>query len=87
MWLNQTWAPYSSAKSRKVPKSGKDISYATTPDYFDVGPMATSNSRSGDMHEWPVPDNNQWSTFSNHFPCAKLAAKSELWLQGSSLLT
>ena len=56
MWLNKTWAPYSSAKSGKVPKSGKDISCETTPDHFDVGPMATSHSQSGDMHEWPGPD-------------------------------
>ena len=34
LWLNQTWTPYSSAKSRKVLKFGKDISYETTPDYL-----------------------------------------------------
>ena len=55
MWLNQTWAHYTSAKSEKVPKSGKDISCETTPDHFAVGPMATSHSKSGDMHEWPGP--------------------------------
>ena len=52
-WLNQTWAPYYSAKSGKVLKSGKDISYETTPDHFDVGTIAASHNQSGNMHEWP----------------------------------
>ena len=59
-WLNQTWAPYS-AKSGKVPKSGNDISYETTPDHFDVGPMTTLHSQSGDMHEYSGPSHlSKW---------------------------
>ena len=36
-WQNQTWAPYSSAESGKVPKSGKNITYETTPDHYFEG--------------------------------------------------
>ena len=49
-------APCSSAKSGKVPKSGKDN---TRP--FDVGPIATSHSQSGDMHEWPGPNQKDYA--------------------------